>query len=101
MTNGGCSVLKCRRAGQLLQPFKEVERVFPAVTAHFRTRRQRAAHRRPFGVAEQLASQGLIEVWAGHTCGLAVGQPWHGAADGGGDAAGRAAGAAIHAVVVI
>ena len=78
--------------------FEGVQKVqgLPAVvTAHGGFGRERTADGGAFGLAEQAAAQVLVQVRAGHTRRLALGQAGQGAGDGRRDAAGSAAGAAV------
>ena len=55
----------------MFQSVQKMQRVFAVRAAHFGVRRERAAHRRPFGLSKQLAAQGFVtgasgRNWAGY-----------------------------------
>ena len=88
--------LRAGRLGGGFQALQKQERMFPVRPAHLWAGEQRGAYGRPFGQAEQPATQGFIQVGTGHPGRLSAGQARQGAADGRGDAAGGATRAAIH-----
>ena len=65
-------------------------------TAHLHTGLQAATDSGPRGLAEDAASQGLVQLNAGHAGRFALRHARNGRADGRRDAAGSATGAAIH-----
>jgi hypothetical protein len=80
--------------GGVFEGVQKVQGLPAVVTAHGGFGRERTADRRPFGLTEQAAAQVLVQVLAGHTRRLALGQAGQGAGDGRGDAAGGATGTA-------
>ena len=83
-------------AGDLLKTRQPDDRLFARSAAHLGRRLQPAAKGRALRLAEHLAAQFFIELYARHPGRLAIRHAGQGRGDGGRDAAGGAVGAAVH-----
>src|SRR5262245_818449 len=97
------AILSLREVGrsgrQSLQLADQPDGLLAVSAAHIRHGAKAAAHRRAFGLAEDLAAELGIELDAGDAGRFALGHAGNGAADAGGDATGTAALTTFHVIL--